>query len=115
MPVRVNTLTKWWVEPNYVALPIPTCPLRCILSVRKLFVIKVTMDKGVLVDRRLDVDSLNVCSSDERSAMRLLIAVDNCLVMLGGWFECLLMYVQWIVIGFPVWFVFCVVQVESNI
>ena len=23
--------------------------------------------------------------------------------------------VQWIVIGFPVWFVFCVVQVESNI
>jgi hypothetical protein len=41
---RVNTLTKWWVEPNYVALPIPTCPLRCIVSVRK-FVIKV---KGVL-------------------------------------------------------------------
>jgi hypothetical protein len=24
--------------------------------------------------------------------MRLLIAVGNCLVMLGGWFECLLMY-----------------------
>ena len=24
--------------------------------------------------------------------MRLLIAVCNCLVMLGGWFECLLMY-----------------------
>jgi hypothetical protein len=38
-------LTKWWVEPNYVALPIPTCPLRCILSVRK-FVIKVIMSKG---------------------------------------------------------------------
>jgi hypothetical protein len=45
--VRVNTLTKWWVEPKYVALPIPACPLRCILSVRK-FVIKVTMSKGVL-------------------------------------------------------------------
>jgi multisubunit Na+/H+ antiporter MnhE subunit len=24
--------------------------------------------------------------------MRLLIAVGNCLVMLGGWFECLLIY-----------------------
>ena len=24
-------------------------------------------------------------------------------------------HVQWIVTGFPVWFVFCVVQVESNI
>ena len=51
MFVHVNTLTKWWVEPNYVALPIPTCPFRCILSVRK-FVIKVTMSKGVLVNRR---------------------------------------------------------------
>ena len=48
------------------------------------------MSKSVLVN--IGVDSLNVCSSDERSAMRLLIAVGNCLVMLGGWFECLLMY-----------------------
>jgi hypothetical protein len=47
------------------------------------------MSKGVLVNRR--IYSLNVCSSDERSAMRLLMAVGNCLVMLGGWFECLLM------------------------
>ena len=47
--------------------------------------------------------------------MRLLIAEGNCFVMLGGRFECLLMYMQWIVFGFPVWFVFCVVQVESNI
>ena len=46
--------------------------------------IKVTMSKGVLVDWRR--------SSDERSAMRLLMAVGNCLAMLGGWFECLLMY-----------------------
>jgi hypothetical protein len=45
------------------------------------------MSKGVLVN--IGVDSLNVCSSNERSAMRLLIAVGNFLAMLGGWFECL--------------------------
>jgi hypothetical protein len=32
--------------------------------------------------------------------MRLLIAVCNCLVMLGGWFECLLMY-NGSSLGFP--------------
>ena len=47
--------------------------------------------------------------------MLLLIAVGNCLVMLGGWFECLLMY-NGSSSGFPVWLVvFCVVKVESNI
>ena len=73
-----------------VALPIPTCPLRCILGVRK-FLIKVTMSKSVLVNRCRFLKCLFV-RYDERSAMRLLIAVGNCLVMLGGWFECLLMY-----------------------
>ena len=48
--------------------------------------------------------------------MRLLITVDNCLVMLGGWFDCLLVYNGSSLHGFPVWFVFCVLlQVESNI
>jgi hypothetical protein len=32
-------------------------------------------------------DSINVCSSDESSAMRLLIDVGSCLIMLGGWLE----------------------------
>ena len=39
-------------------------------------------------------DSLNVCSSDESSAMRLLIDVGSCLIMLGGWLEYLFVYSQ---------------------
>jgi hypothetical protein len=85
---RVNTLTKWWVEPNYVALPIPTFPLRCILSVRE-FVIKVIMSKGVLVNRRRFLKCLFV---RREKCNAFVDSVGNCLVMLGGWFECLLMY-----------------------
>jgi hypothetical protein len=32
-------------------------------------------------------DSINVCSSEESSAMRLLIDVGSCLIVLGGWLE----------------------------
>ncbi len=33
---------------------------------------------------------MKVCSSAERAEMRLLIDVGSCFMMLGGWFECLL-------------------------
>ena len=31
----------------------------------------------------------NVCSSGERSEMRLFMDVGSCFIILGGWFECL--------------------------
>jgi hypothetical protein len=76
--ISADTRAKWWVEPNDVALPISVWLLWCVLSVAE-FMIEVAMYEGA--------DSWNVCSSDKSSAMRLLIDVGTCLVMLGGWLK----------------------------
>jgi hypothetical protein len=60
-------------------------------------------------------ESLNVCSSDESSAMRLLIDVSSCLIMLGGWLEYTYLFIadrHWASYIGPI---FSVVKIESYI